>query len=101
MRVFDMPAEPGEPGIGQTYRLKKALATVHFDPCGKGRIVFLPQKADVCVSGPSALKGCCEVLYEHRLYHLFIADLLECWSYAIRSKRLDPIRPAASIGACA
>ncbi len=66
---IEAPATPA-------YRLRKPLAAVCFDPAGKGRIVFLPQGAELRLIGPSRLGECFEVLHETRLYSVFKIDLL-------------------------
>jgi len=89
----------------QMYRLRKSFAAVHFEPAGKGRIVFLPQEAEVLVIGPSCLCECFEVMFENQLYNLFKVDLLGPWSTTIKPKPVKPkpIKPARAlaVGACA
>ena len=86
----------------QMYRLRKSFAAVRFEPAGKGRIVFLPQEAEVRVIGPSCLCGCFEVMFESQLYNLFKVDLLGPWSTSIQPKP-NPIKPtrALAVGVCA
>jgi hypothetical protein len=92
---------PSEPAVGGLYRLLKPLAAVQFDSKGKGFIVILPAKAELRIMGSSSLRNCSEVMYQSGLYNVFNVDVLGCWSTAIRSKRLEPIRAPAAIGACA
>ena len=96
--VFGVPSEPA---VGGLYRLMKPLAAVQFDSKGKGFIVILPEKAELRVMGSSTLRDCSEVMYQSRLCSVFNVDVLGRWSTPIRSKRLDPIRAPAAIGACA
>jgi len=78
------------------YRLGKSLAAVHFDQAdGKGRIVFLPEDAELRVTGPSSLCECFEVEFEDRFYNIFKVDLL-----GPRSSRIKPLR-AMAVRACA
>jgi hypothetical protein len=72
------------------YRLGKSFAAVHFEPAGKGRIVFLPQEAAVRVIGPSCLCECFEVMFESQLYNLFKVDLLGPWSTLIEPNPRSP-----------
>jgi hypothetical protein len=65
------------------YQIRKSFAVVHFEPAGQGRIVFLPEGAELEVVGPSCLCGCFEVLCENRLYNMFQADLLGPWANPI------------------
>ena len=96
--VFGVPSQPA---VGGLYRLGRSLAAVQFDSKGKGCITILPEKAEVRVTGSSTLRNCSEVTYQCRLYSVFNADLLGCWSTPLRSKRLDSIRAPAAMGACA
>jgi hypothetical protein len=86
------------------YRIRKSFAVVHFEPSGRGLIVFLPEGAELCVIGISCLLECFEVMCENRLYQIFKVDLLGPWSNPVRAtpKRIKPIRVmAAAVGACA
>ena len=74
----------------QMYRLRKSFAAVHFEPAGKGRIVFLPPKAAVRIIGPSRLCECVEVMFENQLYNLFKVDVLGPWSTSIKPKPVKP-----------
>jgi hypothetical protein len=67
----------------QMYRIKKSFAAVHFEPAGQGRIVFLPEGAELQIVGPSCLYGCFEVRCENRFYNMFKADLLGPWANPI------------------
>jgi hypothetical protein len=64
-----------EPAAARAYRIARPFAAVHFEPSGKGRIVFLPAGAELLVVGESRIDGCSEVLYENRRYAVFKADL--------------------------
>jgi hypothetical protein len=88
------------------YRIRKGFAVVQFDGAAKGRIVFLPEGAELRLIGPSCLSKCFEVACETQRYNIFQADLLGPWSTLIqpipmKPSRLKPIRTLASIGACA
>jgi hypothetical protein len=78
-----------------TYRIGKSFAAVHFDLPEKGRIVFLPEGAELCVVGTSRVSGCFEVRCQDRLYSLFIEDLLGPWSTPVGPTliRSNPIAP--------
>ncbi len=61
----------------RTYRTKTSFVAVHFDPTGKGRIVFLPQAATLRMVGPSSsLREAFEVMFENELYNVFEIDLI-------------------------
>ncbi len=80
-----------------TYRLRKAFAAVHFDQAdGKGRIVILPEGAELRVTGPSSLRECYEVVFEDRCYSIFKVDLL-----GPRSSRIESLRTLAAERVCA
>jgi hypothetical protein len=95
----------------QWYRLRKCLAAVQFDRAQRGRIVFLPEGAELCVMGSSRLVGCLEVLCGRQRYSLFQVDLLGPWSTPVvsdaaesrpaDSNRIDLGRTAIAVGACA
>jgi hypothetical protein len=99
--------EKSEAPVTPAYRLMKSFAAVHFEPAGKGRIVFLPEGADVHVIGPSRMGECFEVMFENRLYNIFRVDLFGPWSTPIPIKLspiqpgLKPIRALAAMEACA
>jgi hypothetical protein len=110
------PIEKSEAPVTRTYRLRKSFAAVHFEPAGKGRIVFLPEGADVHLVGPSRMAECCEVMLENQLFNIFRVDLLGPWSTPIKlspikpspiqpspiqPSPLKPIRALAAMGACA
>jgi hypothetical protein len=82
------------------YRLRKCFAVVQFDLEAKGRIVFLPEGADLRVVGPSAVCKCVEVLCGSQRYNIFEEDLLGPWSMPVRSSRRGMVRIKA-VGACA
>ncbi len=63
--------------IGQAYQTKSSFVAVHFDPAGKGEIVFLPYGVILRVIGPSAcLPEGFEVVYGKQSYNVFQVDLL-------------------------
>jgi len=80
------------------YRLRKSFAAVHFDPAGKGRIVFLRKGTELRVVGFSRLCGCCEVLHEYQLYNVFQADLWGPWSTQLAPNEIKPIRTLVAVG---
>ena len=95
-----------KPSAGQTYRTKTSFVAVHFDQAGKGRIVFLPEGAEVHVIGPSCLCEYFEIMFEAQLYNIFKADLLGPRSTLIKPNPIkpDPIKPIlalGTVGACA
>jgi hypothetical protein len=94
------PLEVGEAEAPPMYRLRKSFAVVHFDPSGKGRIVFLLEGAELKVVGSSRLPGCCEVLSGNELYNIFETDLTGPWGMRLKSGRLKPA-PARPVAACA
>jgi len=62
---------------GRTYRSRISIPAVRFDETGRGRIVFLPMGANLCVIGPSSyLVGGVEVEFEKRAYNIFEIDVL-------------------------
>jgi len=101
MRIPGTQFEKSEDQAARVYRIGKPLAAVQFDHVAKGQIVFLPEKAELCVVGPSSLIGCFEVLYEQRLYNIFKADLLGVWSVPVRSSRRKSIPSLRAVGAFA
>jgi hypothetical protein len=94
------PLEMDEVEAPRVYRLRKSFAAVHFEPSGKGRIVFLPEGAVLQVVGPSRLAQCCEILRENQLYNMFEEDLLGPWSMRVKKRSVRPIL-AAVVAACA
>ena len=63
--------------IGQVYRTERSFVAVHFDPAGKGEIVFLQQGVTLRVTGPSScLREGFEVMLGKRFYNVFEVDLL-------------------------
>ena len=79
--------EKGEAEIPQIYRLRKSLAAVQLQETGKGRIVFLPEGAELWITGSSRFDRCCEVAYKDERYHIFRIDLLGPWSARVKSSR--------------
>jgi hypothetical protein len=105
MRIPGEPIETSEARVTPLYRTRKSFAVVHFEEAGKGRIVFLPEGAEIRVVGPSSLGKCYEVMFENQLYNIFKVDLLGPWSTPIepapvKPSRMRPIRALAA-GACA
>jgi hypothetical protein len=91
------PTEKGERQTGP-YRIRKPLAVVQFDLAAKGRIVFLPEGAELSVVGPSCMRACFEVMCENQVYNIFKTDLLGFWS---APGRVKPAQAMAALGACA
>jgi hypothetical protein len=94
-----IPGEPIEKSQAPTtplYRTGKPFAVVQFGPGGKGRVVFLPEGAEVRIVGPSGLAKCFEVMFENQLYNIFKVDLLGSWATPIK-----PIRALRAASACA
>jgi hypothetical protein len=90
----------------QAYRLRKCFAAVQFDAEAKGRIVFLPEGAEVSVVGSSRVSGCLDVLCGRQRYSMFKVDLWGPWSAPVQSKsakphRIDSGRATVAVGACA
>jgi hypothetical protein len=87
-------AENSEGPAARAYRIRKSFAVVHFeqtvDLSAKGRIVFLPEGAELRVIGSSCMSGCFEVLCQNRLYNIFKEDLLGPWSSLIKSSLIKP-----------
>jgi hypothetical protein len=85
------------------FRIRKAFAVVQFEQPGKGRIVFLPEGAELRVIGPSCVCECFEVRCKNLLYNIFKADLLGPWSNPIRCNPMKPrpINLGAAVAACA
>ena len=105
MRIPGEPIEMSAAPVTPLYRTGKSFAVVHYEEAGKGRIVFLPEGAEVRVVGPSRLGKCYEVMFENQLYNIFKVDLLGPWSMPIepapvKPSRMRPIRALAA-GACA
>ena len=100
------PAKNGPAQAPQTYRLSKCFAAVQFDDTlrfeneAKGRIVFLPDGAELRMVGPSAMCNCFEVAHENQIYNIFKTDLLGPWSMPVRNSRRGMVRVKA-MGACA
>jgi hypothetical protein len=93
-RVLGVNIGASEPPDAQVFRLGKSFAAVHFEPAGRGRIVFLPEGAELRVVGYSCVSDCFEVVCENRNYHIFKVDLLGPWS-----SRIEPIRAVNAAGA--
>jgi len=90
--------EKSEAETPQIYRLRKSFAAVQLQETGKGRIVFLPEGAELWITGSSRFDRCCEVAYKDERYHIFRIDLLGPWSTPVKSCRNAPPR-AKSVGA--
>jgi hypothetical protein len=93
----ELSEAPGTP----VFRLRKSFAAVHFDLTGRGRIVFLPEGAELRVAGASSLCGCLEVAHGNRRYNMFQVDLMGPFSTPIKSTPIKPIRTLAAAEACA
>jgi hypothetical protein len=94
------PTENGAAQATPAYRLRKSIAVVQFDLALKGRIVFLPEGAELRVVGPSSLCKCVEVVCKNQLYNIFEEDLLGPWSMVLKNGRSRSVRVKA-VGACA
>jgi hypothetical protein len=92
--------ENGDAQAPRVYRLMKPFAAVKFEAEEKGRIVFLPEGAEVRIVGPSAVCKCVEVVYDRQIYNIFQVDLLGPWSTPVRDSRRGMVR-VKGIGACA
>jgi hypothetical protein len=101
MRIPSSQFEKSEGQVPRIYRIEKPLAAVYFHAAAKGRIVFLPEGAELHMVGPSCLAGCLEVLCEERLYNIFKADLLGAWSVPIKTSRRKPVPSFRAAGAYA
>ncbi len=104
--AFVTPAARSEVSPVRVYRLRKSFAAVQFRAAGKGRIVFLPEGAELRVVGSSCLCGCLEVLYENGAYSVFKVDLLGPGSVQIgcnsgESRKIETAGANVAIGACA
>jgi hypothetical protein len=91
--------------VPQAYRTRKPFAAVHFDEASKGRIVFLPQGAEVRVIGPSSIGKCIEVMFEKQRYNIFKVDLfgqaaIPAYPANVKAIRTKPIRTFSAV-ACA
>lgn len=92
--------EKREAPVPDLYRIRKGFAVVQFDSDAKGRIVFLPEGAELRLVGPSPLRKCFEVACKDQLYNIFQEDLLGPWTTPLRSSRRGMVRVAA-VGVCA
>ncbi len=93
--------ERGEAQASAVYRIRKSFAVVHFEGAEKGRIVFLPEGAQLRLVGPSCLRECFEVAHQNQLYSIFKVDLLGPWSAPLEPSRITFIRSRAAAGRCA
>jgi hypothetical protein len=84
-RICSASAETSEGAPTRVNRLRKSHPSVHFDQAGKGRIVFLPEGAELRLVGSSRLSECFEVMHEDQLYNMFKVDLLGPWSVPCKS----------------
>jgi len=63
--------------VRQAYRTKKSFAAVHFDPAGKGEVVFLPEGVMFRIIGSSScLRDGFEIMFEEQVYNIFKVDLV-------------------------
>jgi hypothetical protein len=77
--------------IGQAYRTKTSFVAVHFDPAGKGEIIFLPEGVVLRVIGTSScLREGFEVVFGKQVYNVFEVDL-----FARCSQLFEPTRSRA------
>jgi hypothetical protein len=85
----------------RVYRLRKRFAVVQFDLQAKGRIVFLPEGAELrLIGGSSRLCKGFEVVCKNEIYNIFQADLLGPWSMPLKNSR-RAVPHAKAMGACA
>jgi hypothetical protein len=85
----------------RVYRLRKRFAVVQFGMESKGRIVFLPEGAEVRLIGPSSrLSQGLEVVCKNELYSIFQVDLSGPWSTPVKNSRRRVVA-AKCLGACA
>ncbi len=95
------PAENGAIPVQRVYRLRKCFPVVQFDLEAKGRIVFLPEGAELRLIGPSStLSKGLEVACNNELYNMFEADLLGPWSTPVKNNRRGVVHTKA-MRACA
>jgi hypothetical protein len=74
--------------IGQAYRTNKSFVAVHFNPAGKGEIVFLREGVMLRVTGPSScLREGFEVMFGKQFYNVFEVDLLARCSQVSEPRR--------------
>jgi hypothetical protein len=73
----------------------KSFAVVQFDLAAKGRIVFLPEGAELSIVGCSRLPGCFEVVCKNQRFNIFEADLFGPWSTPIKNNGIKPVRARA------
>jgi hypothetical protein len=59
----------------ETFRLSKPLNVVALDTEGKGKLVTLPEGAEITVCGASAIPSCVEVVCDGVRYNAFEQDL--------------------------
>lgn len=86
-------AVSSEVSARRIYRIRKRLAAVRFEQTGKGKIVFLPEGAELRLIGPSfCWRQGFEVIYQKQLYNIFKADLLGPWSTPIESSSTESSR---------
>ncbi len=95
-RIFDKLTEKSKTPVPQVYWTKKTFAVVHFEPTGKGRIVVLPEGAEVRIVGPSRIGKCFEIVFDDQLFNIFRVDLLGPWATQIM-----PIPGLRAVAACA
>lgn len=88
--ILGAPIETNETPATRLYRLGKSFAAVHFEHTGKGRIVFLPEGAEVRIIGLSCVCECFEVMFENQPYSVFKVDLLGPWSMPIEPMPMEP-----------
>jgi hypothetical protein len=98
--VFAAPGKNGDADAPKMYRLRKGFAVVQFEADQKGRIVFLPEGAELDVVGPSTLRKCFEVVSKNQRYNIFQEDLLGPWSIQIKHNR-GGLPRAKALGVCA
>jgi hypothetical protein len=95
MITLTSAVENGQEEAPQIYRLRKSFAAVQFEETGKGRIVFLPEGAELRITGRSRLDKCFEVGWKNQRYNIFQEDLAGPWSMPIKSRRSEQMRSEA------
>jgi hypothetical protein len=74
--------------IGQAYRTQTSFVAVHFDPGGKGEIVFIPKGVTLRVVGRSAcLREGFEIVYGKQSYNVFEVDLVARCTQIVETPR--------------
>lgn len=70
------------------YRTTKSFAVVHFSLSPKGRVVLLPEGAELRLIGASRMPQCFEVSHNDQHYNIFKVDLLGKWSTPVTHRTI-------------